>query len=257
VALSCRDLVAEYQGTTILDGFNLDLRSGETVALVVQSEWAARLIPRYAVGLAPFQSGEVQLLGKKLARLTEPERLSLRRQVGYVFHNSGLINNLTIWYNVALPALYHTRFADWDGVRARVEVVLERCLLKGIRNARPAALDDYSRKRAALARSWVLSPPVLILEDPLVEIDSGSSTRLLDFALGPTPPGWEDRDPKPPSPAMLITSQGLHESFFRFVDRLIVIEEGKVVFADDPKQYDRRGKLTSSDLINATDQSDS
>ncbi len=250
--LVCSGVTALHEGRTILEDFDLEIRTGEKVALVVDSEWAARLIPRYAIGIAPVAEGRIDLFGQRLADLTEPERLAMRRKVGYLFHNSGLIHNLTIWYNVALPALYHSQFEDVEGVRSRVDVILERCLLTGVKNAHPGVLDEYSRKRAALARSWVLSPPFVILEDPLVEIDSRSGSRLMEMALGPTPHAWEDRDPRPASPGVLITSQSLNETFFRFADRLIVLEEGKVVFSDDPKRFDRRGKLGVSDLINAT-----
>lgn len=250
--LRCERVRATHEGHPIMEDFDLEIQAGERVALVVDSEWAARIIPRCAIGLEPVQRGEIHLLGRRLDELTEAERLILRRQVGYVFHNSGLIHNLTIWYNIALPALYHSRFEDMDGVRERVDIILERCLLTGVRNARPGVLDDYSRKRAALARAWMLLPPLVILEDPLVEIDSVSGSRLLELALGPAPPGWEDRDPRPASPAVLITSQSLHEVFFRFVDRLIVVEAGKVVFSGDPRRFDRRGITGVSDLINAT-----
>jgi ABC-type transporter Mla maintaining outer membrane lipid asymmetry ATPase subunit MlaF len=247
--LACSKAHATHEGLTILDDFDLEIRTGERIALVADSEWAARLIPRCLIGLTPYEEGEIRLFGQRLADISEQERLAIRRKVGYLFHNSGLIHNLTIWYNVALPALYHSQFGDLEGVKERVDVILERCLLTGVKNAHPDALDEYSRKRAALARSWVLSPPFVILEDPLVEIDSRSGSRLMEMALGSTPHAWEDRDPRPASPAVLITSQNLHESFFRFVDRLIVLEEGKVVVSDDPKRFDRRGMMGVSDLI--------
>jgi ABC-type transporter Mla maintaining outer membrane lipid asymmetry ATPase subunit MlaF len=249
VLLRCRGLEIEHDGEPLVDGLDLELRAGERVVLVVHSEWGARLIPRCFVGTARPRKGDVELLDHQLDGLSETDLLTLRRGVGYVFHNSGLIHNLTIWYNVALPALYHNRFEDADWIRNRVEALLDRCLLTGVRNARPGVLDDYSRKRAALARSWILSPPLVLLEDPLVEIDSSSASRLLDMAIGPTPDPWQGRDPRPRSPAVLITSQGLHEAFFRFADRLVIIEEGRVIFSDDPRRFDRRGKAHFSDLV--------
>ncbi|MFC1544151.1 ATP-binding cassette domain-containing protein [Gemmatimonadota bacterium] len=249
VVLRCSGLKVEHDGETIVEGLNLVVRSGERIALVVHSEWGARLIPRCFVGTARPREGSIELFDQPLDGLSEGDLLALRRKLGYVFHNSGLIHNLTIWYNVALPALYHNRFVDAEWIRSRVEELLDRCLLTGVRNARPGVLDDYSRKRAALARSWVLSPPLVILEDPLVEIDSSSARRLLELAIGPAPERWEGKDPRPPAPAVLVTSQGFHESFFRFADRLVILEEGRVVFDDDPRRFDRRGKAHVSDLM--------
>jgi ABC-type transporter Mla maintaining outer membrane lipid asymmetry ATPase subunit MlaF len=250
------ETVLRFQGLTLsregvngLEDLDLQIRGGETVALVADSEWVVRRMARSAIGLELPQGGRVDLLGQEVLRLTEQARLRLRRSVGYLFHNSGLIHNLTVWYNVALPALYHSRFQDTEGVRGRVDRILKRCRLTPVRDRRPATLDEYTRKRVALGRTWVLSPPLIVIEDPLVDIDSGSGSRLMEFALGPTPSGWEGEDPRPAGAAVLITSQGLHESLFRFAHRLVIIREGKVVFADNPGLFDRRGKREAGDLI--------
>ena len=121
---------------------------------------------------------------------------------------------------------------------------LERC-----RDLRPALLDEATRKRVALARAWVMAPPLLIFEDPLMDIDVGSGSELLDLAFGSSPSGSEVDDPRPTSPAVLLTSQGLHEGLFRYVDRLIIVENAKVIFADDPREFDRRGKIFRRDVI--------
>jgi ABC-type multidrug transport system ATPase subunit len=71
----------------------------------------------------------------------------------------------------------------------------------------------------------------------------------MEFAFGPTPSSWEEEDPRPAGAAVLLTSQGLHESLFRFVQRLVIIREGKVVFADNPGLFDRRGKGEAGDLL--------
>jgi putative ABC transport system ATP-binding protein len=247
--LRFQGLALAREGVSGLDGFDLQIGAGERVALVADSEWVVRRVARVAIGLEVPEGGRVELLGEEVLGLSEQGRLRLRRSVGYFFHNSGLIQNLNVWYNVALPALYHSRFKDMEGVRGRVDRILKRCRLTHVRDQRPAVLDEYTRKRVALARTWVLSPRLIVIEDPLVDIDSGSASRLMEFAFGPTPSGWEGEDPRPAGAAVLVTSQGLHESLFRFAHRLVIIREGKVVFADNPGLFDRRGKREVSDLI--------
>jgi ABC-type transporter Mla maintaining outer membrane lipid asymmetry ATPase subunit MlaF len=247
--LRLEGLTLEREGVSGLDHLDLQIRAGERVALIADSEWVVRRLARATIGLEPPQGGRVELLGQEVLRLSEQERLRLRRKVGYFFHNSGLIHNLTVWYNVALPALYHSRFQDMEGVRGRVDRILKRCRLTHVRDVRPSVLDEYTRKRVALARTWVLSPSLIVIEDPLVDIDSGSGSRLMEFAFGPTPSSWEEEDPRPAGAAVLLTSQGLHESLFRFVQRLVIIREGKVVFADNPGLFDRRGKGEAGDLL--------
>ena len=247
--LTCRDLRASHGDEVLFEGLNFEIIGGEIVALIVESEWSARLVPRIAIGVETQDEGEMELLGTIHHDLSERQRLALRHMVGYLFHNSGLIHNLTVWYNVALPALYHSRFTDVEGVTERVEPLIDRCHLREFCHLRPAELDEASRKRVALARAWAMMPPFLILEDPLMDIDSSSGSELLDLAFGPTPPEWIGRDPRPAAPGVLITSQGLHEGLFRCVDRLIIIDQGRVVFNENPSEYDRRGMIHSTDIL--------
>ncbi len=249
VVLRCEGLTAHRDDEELLSGVTFEVRAGEIVAIVVESEWCARLVPRIAIGIEDSNEGEIELLGTRLGSLDEYGELALRSKVGYLFHNSGLIHNLTVWYNVALPALYHSRFADIQGVSGRVEQLIDRCNLREFSEVRPAKLNEATRKRVALARAWVMAPPLLILEDPLVDIDSGSGGELLDLALGPTPAEWEGRDPRPHKPGILITSQELHEGLFRYVDNLIIIKDGRVVFSECPRDFDRRGKIHPEDIL--------
>lgn len=248
--MRCSGLHVIHDGEVILRGFDLEIIKGEVVAMIVDSELAARLIPRIFIGVESAEAGEIELNGNMLNGLSETKKLQLRRKVGYLFHNSGLISNLNVWYNVALPALYHTRFKDVQGVGDYVSVLLDRCGLTELSNLRPAALDESTCKKVALARAWVMSPGFLIFEDPLMDIDTGSGSDLLDLAFGPAPDEWQDRDPRPADPAVLITSQGLHEGLFRYVDRIVIISKGENVFSGDPKKFDRRGKIYPEDLIN-------
>ncbi len=247
--LTCRDLRASHGDEVLFEGLNFEVMGGEIVALIVESEWCARLVPRIAIGVETPDEGEVELLGTTFSDLNERQRLALRHMVGYLFHNSGLIHNLTVWYNVALPALYHSRFTDVQGVTDHVEPLIDRCHLREFCHIRPAELDEASRKRVALARAWVMLPPLLILEDPLMDIDSQSGSELLDLAFGATPPEWIDRDPRPGAPGVLITSQGLHEGLFKYVDRLIIIDQGRVVFNENPREFDRRGMVHPTDIL--------
>ena len=248
--LRCSGLHVSHDGEVILRGLDLEIIKGEVVAVVVESELAARLIPRIFIGIESAEAGEIEINGNVLNGLSETKKLQLRREVGYLFHNSGLMSNLSVWYNVALPALYHTRFKDVQGVGEYVDVLLNRCGLSGSSRLRPAALDESTKKKVALARAWVMSPGFLILEDPLMDIDTGSGGDLLDLAFGPSPDEWHDRDPRPSDPGVLITSQGLHEGLFRYVDRMVIISKGEKVFSGDPKKFDRRGKIYPGDLLN-------
>lgn len=251
--LRAEGLVLARNGGERSEPLDLEVPAGERVAVVLDSEWEARALPRALLGLEPAVEGRVEVLGRDLDTLGERQRLQLRREVGVMLHNGGLIHNLSVWYNVALPALYHSRFQDTEGVGQRVDRLLRRCRIRELKDLRPALLDEYTRKRVALARSWVLAPPLVVLEDPLVDIDTGSGARILDMALGETPGDWEGEDPRPAGAAVLITSQGFHEAFFRQADRMVVIHEGTTIFDGRPGGFDRRGKKDPDDILKEKD----
>ena len=249
--------IDETDGKPAVHALNFQLRAGERVAVVTDSERAARRITRTATGLVAPARGRVLLLDHDLERLGEREKLALRQQVGMLFHNSGMIFNLTVWYNVALPALYHSRFHDTEGVSEQISLLLDRCGIHHLARLRPAELNDLERKRVALARAWSLQPPLLIFEDLLVDIDPAAAGKLMDLAFGPSPPRWQGRDTRPREAAVLLTARGLHETFFRYLDRLVILEQGELVFDGDPKGFDRRGKSGVADLLNEKDASGS
>ncbi|MFO7768367.1 MAG: ATP-binding cassette domain-containing protein [bacterium] len=251
--LRAEGVVLSPEGGEGSEPLDLEIEAGERVAVVLDSEWEARALPRALLGLEPPVGGRVELLGEDIYDLPERQLLELRRHIGVVLHNGGLIHNLTVWYNVALPALYHSRFQDTEGVERRVDLLLRRCRVRELRDLRPALLDEYTRKRVALARSWVLSPDLVVLEDPLVDVDTGSGARILDMVLGEAPGDWEGEDPRPHQAGVLITSQGFHEAFFRQADRMVVVHRGSTIFDGPPSGFDRRGKKHPTDILKERD----
>ena len=82
---SIETVPAPEEGKVILAGLDLDIQLGEVVTLIVESEWAARLVPRVLIGLESSNGGEVELQGTRLSGLSEHKKLQLRRDIGYLF----------------------------------------------------------------------------------------------------------------------------------------------------------------------------
>lgn len=102
----------------------------------------------------------------------------LRRLMGYVSDTVSLINNLTVYDNVALPLRYHFDPPERT-VEERTERLLSMLCLEPVRALRPAALSLGAKRRAALARALILDPTVLFLDSPFSDIDNDSAEILV------------------------------------------------------------------------------
>ena len=134
-----------------------------------------------AAGLYPLLEGGLRLFGQDLTALAEPERISLRTRLGFVFDRGGrLFNGLTVAENLSLPICYH-RNATPAQVESEVGQMLETFDLHECAHKTPGSLNRSVRQRVALARALALDPDVLLLDNPLLDVDPRQIQWWLDF----------------------------------------------------------------------------
>lgn len=149
----------------LLQGLTFSLDEGAALTLTGAAGNGKSTALAMVVGGATPTAGEVRVLGERPARLT-PEGLDgLRARIGYVPQRGGLLSNLSLLDNVALPLRYHRSAGD-DEVRAGLARVQEALGIEPL-PALPAALAPLKlRLLAAVARALILQPRVLILDEP-------------------------------------------------------------------------------------------
>lgn len=160
--------------------FSLTVERGETVVIIGEEDVA---LGPMALALDPPRSGRVLVLGTDLTDLPERERLAFRRRVGYLPAGDGLLQNLSLRDNVALPL----RFGSTTGskeIEGRVEVMLAAARIGRIGGLRPAQANEEERRRTALVRALAFDPSVLILEQPFDGLSSRVAGELLTLARG-------------------------------------------------------------------------
>jgi ABC-type transporter Mla maintaining outer membrane lipid asymmetry ATPase subunit MlaF len=170
-----------------------------------------RLAP-IALGLEAPDGGRALLFGEPVAAMSRRAALAFRRQAGYVPEGDGLLQNLSLADNVALPLQFGSPLSARE-VRSRVRVILGAFRLAEVGGLRPSAADDEQRRRAAFARALVFDPRLVILDQPFDGIGLGAATELLDLARG-----GETADG--PRRSVLVTSQALPDRLrLRFEER--------------------------------------
>ena len=164
--------------------FSLEVTEHRTVAVLGDEDSGVGFLGGYALGLErPTTGGRALVFGTEIASLPEPERLAFRRRLGYLPAGDGLLQNLSLRDNVALPLRFGSGAAPRD-IEGRVTVMLTALRLTGAAQLRPAQANEEERRRAALARAIAFDPALLILEQPFDGVTSRLASELLEIARG-------------------------------------------------------------------------
>jgi len=163
--------------------FSLEVAERRTVAVLGDEDSGVGLLGGLALGLELPPAGRALIFGTVIATLPEPERLAFRRRVGYLPAGEGLLQNLSLRDNVALPLRFGSGAAPRE-IEGRVTVMLTALRLSGAANLRPAQANEEERRRAALARAIAFDPTLLILEQPFDGLTARVASELLEIARG-------------------------------------------------------------------------
>lgn len=177
IALEVSNASLHLDSRVIFRDLNLRLPRGQALFVMGASGSGKSLLLRLCAGLILPEKGKVTLGGTELKTAPKEEIQELRARIGFVFQDSALISNMAVYDNIALPLRYHEKGTE-EQVRARVE---EKMDLFGVDRSfqwsLPAALSLEMRKRAALARAFMLEPEFLFLDQPTsgLETEVGQS----------------------------------------------------------------------------------
>jgi ABC-type lipoprotein export system ATPase subunit len=161
-----------------VDEVDLEVRAGETVAVMGPSGCGKSTLLHLLGGLERPSGGEVVLAGRRVDQLGERALARLRRTaIGFVFQAFHLMDELTARENVELPALLAGRSPR--AAKRRAADLLERVGLADRAGFLPAALSGGQRQRVAIARALSNDPLVVLADEPTGNLDSAATREVL------------------------------------------------------------------------------
>jgi ABC-type lipoprotein export system ATPase subunit len=163
-----------------LSNVDLEIASGEFVAITGKSGCGKSTLLHIIGGLEPVSRGRVWLDGHDLARLAEPELTRFRRdRVGVVFQSFNLLPLLTLEENVALPRVLQG--AAYEQAQREAAHWLEEVGLSPRRRHKPHQVSGGEMQRAAIARALMNQPAVILADEPTGNLDSVTAAQILDL----------------------------------------------------------------------------
>ena len=165
----------------ILRGIDLEIKRGETAAIVGASGSGKSTLLGLLAGLDAPSSGEITLDGVNIVNLDEDERAILRsKKVGFVFQNFQLLPALTALENVMLPL----ELAGIDSAREKSEEFLSRVGLAERFHHYPRTLSGGEQQRVAIARAFASQPLILFADEPTGNLDTTTGATVVELLFG-------------------------------------------------------------------------
>lgn len=166
--------------TTALNNVSFEVNKGAFIAIMGPSGCGKSTLLNIIGLLDNPTKGDYYFLGQKVNPLSERQRAKLRkRNIGFVFQNFNLVEEMTVFENVELPLLYLNMLAKER--KTRVDQVLERVEMSHRRKHFPVQLSGGQQQRVAVARAVVANPSLILADEPTGNLDSGHGAEVMNM----------------------------------------------------------------------------
>lgn len=167
----------------VLRDINLQVRRGETLAIIGESGCGKTVLLKTLNGLVRPTGGTVRFDGLDLHRLSDRDASSLRTRYGFVFQQAALFDSMTIYQNVAFPLMQHSDKPPQEQRRLVLQRINAVGLPESVLTKKPAELSGGMRKRVGLARALALSPELILYDEPTTGLDPIMSDVINELIL--------------------------------------------------------------------------
>ena len=169
-----------FDGRAVLRNVSLEIREGETSAIIGRSGSGKSVLMKHVIGLLRPDRGRVLVDGVDIASIPYQELRLIRRQFGVLFQGGALFDSMNAFENVAFPLRTFTRRTEAE-LHRDVQECLELVSLPNVGHIRPSELSGGMRKRVALARAIALRPRYIIYDEPTSGLDPHTSNTINDL----------------------------------------------------------------------------
>ncbi|MCA9721730.1 MAG: ATP-binding cassette domain-containing protein [Gemmatimonadetes bacterium] len=226
--ITIRDVAKRFGAQVVLDGVDLDVEEGETLALLGPSGTGKSVLLKTIIGLIRPDRGDIVVDGLSVPTLSRKALAGLRRKIGYVFQNGALFDSDDVFENIRLGLTDPDEFGDAAYARERAAECLRLVnLAPETLQKMPSELSGGMRKRVGIARAIAGRPKYVLYDEPTSGLDPVNSDiidgliRRLNDELGVT--------------GIMVTHDV--RGAFRTADRIALLTGGKVIAQGTPAEF--------------------
>lgn len=219
------DLHKAFGQKKVLQGVNLDLKRGETLAVIGQSGSGKSVLIKHIIGILRPDKGQIFVDGIEITSLKDDELHKITRRFGMLFQGVALFDSMTVAQNVSFGLERYTDFSK-EKILELVAESLDKVGLKGSEGLMPQELSGGMRKRVGLARAIAYRPDIILYDEPSTGIDPIRADAINDLI------NMMKRERNVST--IVITHDMV--SAYKVADRIAMLYEGKIVEAAAPEE---------------------
>lgn len=215
--LEVQNLSKSFSKRPVFTGLSFGVEKGEFLSILGASGCGKTTLLRILIGIEDPDSGTII---KEQADITSTH--PSQRGMGIVFQNYALFPNLTVFENVLLPLSYKSQ--DNTSNQEKTRIIIEKVGLSAFADKKPSQLSGGQQQRAAIARTLVLNPEIMIFDEPMSALDASNRIALRN----------EFKSIQKEFDVTMIYVTHDQEEAFAMSDRIMVMNEGRIEQLDTP-----------------------
>lgn len=223
--IEIRGLNSSYNSRQVLFDISFGIAKSRITVIMGVSGCGKTTLFRHLTGLKKTDVGQIAIDGQDLGGFSHTMLMRYRRRIGVLFQSGALFNSMSLFENIAIPLRVHTRLAD-ETIRIMAIMKLNMVGLAEFIDYMPSQVSGGMKKRAGLARSLIMDPEMLFVDEPSSGLDpitaAGLDRLILSMreAYGMT---------------IVVVTHEL-ESAFKIADSIVVMDNGRVIAAGRPEE---------------------
>jgi phospholipid/cholesterol/gamma-HCH transport system ATP-binding protein len=224
--LEIKHLKKSFGDKVVHRDVSFGIQKGEIVGLLGNSGTGKSVMLRCLVGLETMDDGEVWFQKKRIDLLSEEAMFKIRTKISYAFQSGALFDSMSVYDNIAYPLREHQKLTIEEEEK-RVQDILTLVHLKDSGTLFPSDLSGGMQKRAGLARAMVLSPDVILYDEPTAGLDPVNVENVLEIMRS-----FRER-----GAAGIFVTHDIPAAQ-KVCDRMMVIDSGKIAFQGTVQEFD-------------------
>jgi phospholipid/cholesterol/gamma-HCH transport system ATP-binding protein len=227
-AVVLRGLHKSFGAQKVLNGIDLTLESGKTLAVLGRSGTGKSVLLKLLIGLTKPDSGSIHIHGQEITSASSDEMNAIRKKMGFLFQHAALYDSLTVEENVAFPLRRHTKMTASER-GTRVKELLASVGMEGDLKKMPSNISGGMQKRVGLARALALKPSILLLDEPTAGLDPITSREIDELIL---------KLQKESEVASIVVTHDL-QSAKTIADRIVLLHKGNALIEGTFEELER------------------